>query len=283
MESKNMNISIFARPCFLGEDSSIKSGLYPFRLSSRIRGEEIAEYLGAKYNPTSGYENDLCIYVKPRTLDSVKDGSYVDFADGDYLIKLLEDRPKIKVIAISQYSYELLKEKLKNEIVFIPHHHINFEKTLREKKGITTGGYIGKPSSAAYSVNDEIKKRSKEIGLDFITCFNFENRQDAVDFYKQIDFLLIGDFGFYDAYYPFSQPTKMINAASFGIPSIASWRIGYKEFEGNYVQIKNMDELMVELKKFKDENYYNNWSNKIIEESEKYHISRIAELYKQLS
>ena len=32
--------------------------------SGIIRGEQVAHKLGAKLNPTSGYEDDVCIYVK---------------------------------------------------------------------------------------------------------------------------------------------------------------------------------------------------------------------------
>jgi hypothetical protein len=277
-----MSISFFARPSFLGNAlPSLTKEPYPFRLSSDIRAKQIAEYIGAKYNPTEGYENDLCIYVKPRSLDKVKDGDYVDVADGDYLIEPLKARHNIKVIAASQYSYEFLKQKLENELVLIPQQHLNWENAIRDRKGITTGGYIGKPSPQAFKINEEIRKRLKVIGFDFITCFSFKNRQDAVNFYKSIDLLIIG-FKAPDIDWPFATPQKMINAASFGVPSVAYKRAGYKEFEGNYIPVRTMDSLVAEVEKVKKEDYYTEWANKIIKETEKYHISKIAEMYKQL-
>lgn len=43
-----------------------------------------------------------------------------------------------------------------------------------------------------------------------------------------------------------------------------------------------MAELLEEVEKLKDPEYYNQWSRKIIKEAEKYHISNIAKLYLQL-
>lgn len=76
-------ISIFARPSYLGN-------LYPkhtkelntHRLSSRIRGEEIAKYGRFKLNPKSGYENDTCVWVKPTGLGHIRDGDWVGVLDG---------------------------------------------------------------------------------------------------------------------------------------------------------------------------------------------------------
>jgi hypothetical protein len=277
-----MNISIFARPHFIGKDLEAPGGpyFYIYRGSSLIRGEQVAKYIGAKYNPKSGYENDLCIYLKPKTLDSVKDGSYVDVSDaGEYLVEQLKNRLKIKVITSSQCTYEFVKERLKNDVVLIPEHHCNFERTVRSRKEINTVGFLGTPRSFTYPI-DEMRKRMKKIGIEFITNFNYKNRQDVVDFYKQIDLQIV----WYIAdNSPFKHPGKFINAASFGIPSIANPQVGYKEFEGNYISIKTIDSLIVEVEKMKNKDYYSQWSSKIMKAAEKYHISKIAEKYKQLT
>ncbi len=81
---------------------------------------------------------------------------------------------------------------------------------------------------------------------------------------------------------PHKIPTKIINAASFGIPSIAYPLRGYKEIEGYYVRASNMKELLTEVEKFKDKDYYKKWSGKVLKMSEKYHISEVAKLYKKL-
>lgn len=273
-------ISIFTRPSYIGnrypehtKESSV------LRVSARIRGDEIAEYLGAKLNPTSGYENDVCIHVKPKGLEKVRDGHWLDYLDGKNMALLLKERPQIKVIAASQSSFKHLKANLQNEVFLIPQHHINFERTKRERREITIGGYIGSPSPEAFKMYDGIKFRLKEIGFDFLTCFNFKTRQDAIDLYKSIDLFIIGVWKEKNTN---KMPTKVINAASFGIPSIAYPLKGYEDIEGYYVPARNIEELLVEVEKFKDKDYYNEWSKKVWEMSEKYHIDQIAGLYREL-
>lgn len=223
-----MNISFFAKPYFWGVSPKIVSGPFLHRGSSLIRGEQIASFLGAKYNPESGYENDICIYVKPRNLDKIKDGDYVDVIDEEYLIALLAQRPKINVIAASLYTYEVLRDKLKNKVVFIPQHHCNFERAKRNTDKATTAGFLSHPSNTNYGACKELEKELKKIGIEFLTCFDFKSRLDVVNFYKKIDVQIIGHFGRFNYKNPFAQPLKIINAASFGIPTIAVRREGYK-------------------------------------------------------
>lgn len=278
-----MNISIFARPYFFVDDPLLYSEPVLGRGTSLIRGEQMAQFLGAKYNPTSGYEQDLRIYLKPRSLDHIKDGDYVDVSDsGDFIIKLLEDRPKLKLIASSLATYEYLKESLPNKIVLIPEYHCNFERAKRTRDEITTGGYIGAPNPFIFSMNPNIKKRLAKIGLKFLTFYYFKNRQDVVDFYKKIDFQIIPHFWFDDSKI-YRHPIKMINAASFGIPTVAVRKSGYKEWEGNYIPVQSMEDMILEVEKLKNKDYYEMWSDKIIKAAEPYHIENIAKLYKQLT
>ena len=96
---------------------------YLHRVSSRVRGEEVANYLGWEMNK----EGSPCIWLKPRHLTNVKDGDYVDVLDDTDVIPLLVDRPKIKVISMSLVHHEYLKSILKNDITLIYHHHITFD------------------------------------------------------------------------------------------------------------------------------------------------------------
>lgn len=273
-------ISIFAKKPYLLDDA--EGGVFFQRLTGRVRGEEIAQYLGAKLNPTEGYENDICIYVKPPSLGHIKDGSYVDILDDKHAFECLKERPGIKVIAMSLSQYEYLKTQLKNEIVFIPHHHVNFENILSDRKEVMVCGYVGsRPSGYSNRINNKVKRELARIGLDFIPIFKYQTRQDIIDYYKKIDLQIIGYFNYHNESI-FRHPTKILNAASFGIPTIAQPILGYKEIEGYYVPVKDMDSLLAETEKMKNKEYYNQWSSKIIKEAEKYHISTIAKLYQQL-
>lgn len=271
-------ISIFAKHTYLLGNE--KQGLYLQRVSSRIRAEEITHYLGAKLNPREGFENDVCIYVKPTRLDHIKDGAYVDVLDDLYTFEHLKERPGIKVIAMSLPHFEFLKKELKNEVILIPHHHINFERIRRSRKKIITCGYVGVNTASHRSLNHKIKRALRKVNLYFVPLFLFQTRQDIINYYQSIDIQVIGYFDYHDI--PYYHPTKIINAASFGIPTVAGRRLAYKEFDNFYIPVDNMDELLTEIEKLKDRKYYNQWSDKVAKAAEKYHISNIAKLYQQL-
>lgn len=277
-----MNISFIAKPIFFKPGSN--GGVYPVRISSRVRGEEIANYLGANYSENGKYDkNDICIYLKPRSLKSMRDNDYVDILDGPKLIPMLKIRPKVKVIAMSKVQYDYLKKELKNEIFYIPHHHINFEKKRRIKNKVIVGGMIGKSTPLSYPIFNKVKKSLANVGIDLKECFSYETRQDILDFYNQIDFQVVWYWDMpadYDCFY--RHPTKIVNAASFGIPTITQKILGHMEFDGDYIPIKNYKDIAREAVKLKDSQYYGELSKRLVEKSKKYHISKIAKLYKQL-
>ena len=274
-------ISIFAAPSYIGRGYHAHVPLHATRLSSRIRAEEMSAYLGAKFNPTKGFKNDVCIHVKPRNIDNIRDGDWVDFLDSDRGVEAqLRAHPKVKVIAASQASYEYLKNRLPNEIVLIPSHHLNLERVKRKRRKISVAGYIGSPSVEATKSYEKIAQQLKKVGYDFITCFDYKERRDAINLYESIDLFIID---FWVDNRPHKIPTKIINAASFGIPTIAKPLLSYKELEGYYIPANNMSELLTEAKKFKDPTYYRQWAKKVSAMAEKYHIEKIAKLYRKLS
>lgn len=273
-------ISINAKPSYWARGHTREKYLH--RLSARIRGEEVVEYLGGKFNAATRKRDDVCIFVKPRHLQPVKDGDYVDLLDDLKVIPHLKEHPKVKVIAMSEVHYKYLKKLLTNEIVLIPHHHINFERAKRTRNKTLVGGIIGSPSRVAYEITQEIKNGLAKIGVDFTTCFDYKTRQDMVSYYKKIDFLVIFNLNSNDRNEFYRHPAKIINAASFGIPSLAQPIAGYQEVEGFYIPIETVDDIVREVEKLKDKNYYNQWSRKLIKEAEKYHISKTSKLYQNL-
>jgi glycosyltransferase involved in cell wall biosynthesis len=272
-------ISIFARPPYLGNRYHMK-GIALLRVSSQIRGYEMAEYLGAKLNPKDGYENDVCIHVKPRGLNRVLDGHWVDVLDEMDAVGWLKVRPKVKVISASKSSDDYLRSELENEIRLIPQHHINFDNLRRSGGEVTTGGYVGAISPTAVGIYSGVAERFKEVGMAFKTCLDFKTREDSINLYKSIDIFVIADFS--PDYNPNKIPTKIINAASFGVPSVAFPLSGYKEIEGAYIRVTDMNQLMEEVAKLRNKEYYSFRSKIALEMSQRYHISKIAELYKKL-
>lgn len=276
-----MSISFFAKHTYLLDDPAEPGKVFWQRLTSRVRAEEIAGYLGAKLNPTKGYENDVCIYIKWYRFDQVKDGGYIDVLDDRYAVERLKDRPGTKVIAMSKPHFDFLKSVLKNKIVYIPHHHINFGRIKRNRKRIVNCGYVGSNPTRDVKLNKELASRLKKIGLNFIPYYHFDTREDIVDYYKKIDLQIIGRFDLLDN--PYYHQTKIVNAMSFGIPTIASPRLGYIEVKDFYITVNNLDELIEAAKMMTNPNNYNKWPEKLISEAEKYHISNIAKLYQSLA
>lgn len=248
-------------------------------LSTRIRGYEIAKFLDVQINPEKRNEGDVCIHIKPSNLNGIEDGDYVDVLDGGKFIKKLMKRPKINLIACSKASQKFLKERVPNKVIFIPHQHLNWERQKRERKKVDTCGYIGSTPSV-YEIYEQIGKNLKKIGFDFKTLFKFKKREDAVDLYRSIDILVIGAWENGDPNIH-KIPTKIINAASYGIPSVAYPLRGYKEIEGFYLSANNMKELLAGVKRLKAE--YDQWPAKLIKMAEPYHIENIVKLYQKLT
>jgi len=248
---------IHARPTFWGTGYTKDEHLH--RVSTRIRAEEVTEYLG---------EVKTEIWIKPRHLTNVKDGEYVDVLDDLEVIPELKKRPKVKVIAMSLVHKEYLEKELPNEITLIYHHHINFERARHIPNKELLGGMVGTPSKQIYKVVADIKKL-----FNFEPYFNYKNREDMIAYYKKIDYLVIWDFGKKDCYY--RHPTKIMNAASFGIPTFAIPLDGYREVEGFYFPIEKIEDI--DLTKITPE-----FCDKIYKEAEKYHISNTTKAYERL-
>lgn len=279
-----MNLSFIAKPEWskIGENGKP----YPVRLTSRVRGKEIAEFLGAEYSENGTSRNDIRIFLKPRSLDSIKDGDYIDLLDEIKIIDDLKKRPRVKVITMSKVQHDYLKKVLKNKLTLIPHHHINIENKTKSKKRSKTlvGGIIGKPVPIVYSFFSDIKQVLTKEGIELKGCFDYQTRQDIVDFHSQIDFQIIwfpDQAAEKDRFY--RHPTKIINAASFGIPTIAQDILGHQEFDGDYIKAGSYEEIAQEAVKLKDNRLYKDLSERLIERAKEYHISQIAQLYQQLT
>jgi hypothetical protein len=250
-----------------------------FRISGTVRGSQIADYLGAKLNPKSGWEKDICIHLKPANLKCVRDGDYVDILDSKPEAALkLKDRPKIKVIAMNTPHRDWLKTFLPNEVVIIPHYHLNFERIKRARKEVTTCGYIGTNSPFHIEVNKKVRVKLERAGFKFIGLFNFTNREEIVEFYKSIDIQVIGYFDFIKDC-PYYHEKKILDAMSFGIPTIAGEKLGYRDINDYYIHANNLDELIAEAIKLKG-----GWdAERLIKKAEEYHIKNIATKYENLS
>lgn len=291
-----MSISIFAKRAFLNinphepfaeRKRPLRKGQgHLLRVSSIIRGEQVAEQIGAKFNPESGYENDVCIYVKPyfkKRQDAKADikfegKPYLDMIDGHNLAQLAERHPEVTVIVCSQADYDIMTKVIPNKIVVIPQHHCNFERVKRTRKKVTTVGCIGTRLAFPY-LPKNLKKELAKRKMELIEFSRFFTRQDIIDFYLKIDVQIV--------WRPYkkilSNPLKLVNAASFGIPTIALDENAFKEISGCYMPVKTLDEFLIYLDALKIvPGLYDICSTRCLEKAEEYHIENIGKLYKAL-
>lgn len=286
-------ISIFAKPTFLNinpsEDFSkrtkpIKKGVgHLMRVSSMIRGDQIADSIGAKFNPQSGYENDVCIYVKPMVRigeDFNFEGrvNYIDIVDGHNLGQLALRHPNVKIITCSESDRDAMRSSVPNEVILIPQHHCNYNREIRERSGITRMGVIG-TRDAFPLLPENLKGELLTRGIELVEFSQFYSRQDIIDFYKSIDLQIV-----WRPYHKtLSNPLKIVNASSFGIPTIALDEPTFKEMEGCYIPVSYFGDFLEALDSLlASKNMYQEYSLRCLDRSKAYHIDEISKLYKQL-
>ncbi len=272
-------INFFAKPPFMMKHLQ--------RVSSIVRGEQIAAYMGnARLNPETINEGDVNIFVKPHIkagndFDFPKN-SWIDIQDGWDLVSTLKKYPEVGVIAYGDLAQETLSKHLKNKIALIPHHHVNFERTKRNRFRVKKVGITGSGEAIKF-IPDEIKEGLKKRGVDLEYYDNFYPRMSVARFHESIDIHM--------HWRPFlkrklSCPFKIINAASFGVPTIALDEPSFEEVKGTYISVKTPQEWLNAfdfLRNGQNQSYqYALRANKGLEIAEKYHISNIAKLYETL-
>lgn len=286
-----MPISIFAQPAHTNTNPSQPHDGKPprtghlQRVSSIIRGEQIAERLGARLNPDP-YQvtDDVCIYVKPH----VKHGdpftfaglrSYLDIVDAWGLVPLLMRYPKVGVIACSEQDGATLRLRLSNPVTVIPQHHCNFERVPRTRTGVTRVGVIGVDKAFDF-LPAGLAPALAQRGIE-LECFSkFYSRQDIVAFYQRIDVQVV--------WRPYrmrlSNPLKIVNAASFGVPTIALHESVFDELGDCVYQVADLPELLVKLDELRAwPLLYEQYSAHCLRAAERYHIDRVCEMYRRLN
>ena len=275
-----MNISFFAQPPYVLRHLQ--------RVSTIIRAEQIAAYMqNARLNPTGGYENDVCIYVKPNVKpdqDFKFEGHpYLDMVDGFELRHLLNRFPEVPAIVFSDMDAETMPKYVSNKIIVIPHQHINFERVRRERDNIRKVGVIGSVDAFKF-IPDEIRHGLANRGIELVEHLIMFPRTTVTKFYIQMDVMLVWR-PYYLPYQPgLYNPFKIVNASAFGVPTIALDEPAFAEMGGCYITVQTPEEFLTQLDALRSsQTLYNNMAKICLHKSEKYHIENIAKLYQQLS
>jgi hypothetical protein len=257
--------------------------------SSTIRGEQVAEKLGARF----GYDLRDCdnvVFVK--CMDNkvplkMFKNVYLDLVDSDGFLPLLQANPEIKVIVTSSMGGRYVSARIQNRVVVIPEHHCNFERSFRTRKEVTTVGYVGSASCLDLSVI-VLKEEFAKIGLDFVWLFVDGvdiTRKDICDFYKKIDIQLSFRLPRLLENMPpeLKNCLKLTNAGSFGIPTIGYPELCWDEFGCGFVAAGNVNDLTTVALALKDKkDFYNTVASQAFEKAQAYHIDEIATLYEEI-
>lgn len=262
------------------------SFFYAAGTAGYVRGKQIADRLGAKKNPTTGFENDTCIYVKVIPPEDHPKKTYLDVDDAPRAAKWLLNHPEVGVIATCENSLNYLSKQLqRDDIVVIPHAHCNYERFVRPNRPRKTVGIIGSKTSFQYPI-DDFREKLKEIGLELLYEPNYwetyqYNREKVCDFYKQIDIQVCWRPKMYAK--PFKNPNKLVNAGSFGIPTVAYFEIGFFDWIGDFISDQSIEGMIRWLKELKEnDNFYRAYATRALKQAEECHIDHIIEKYKKL-
>lgn len=251
--------------------------------SGKVRAIQIAEYLGnARVGPDSGYEDDICIYVKIRPPRHYPEHTYVDVMDEPWVLPWIKRHPTIKLIAISQTCKAFLDKELgRDNTILIPENHCNYERTVLDRPVIHRVGVIGGPNAFQFS-HDEFTQKMADLGLEFVHYKDYDNRRDVIKFYQSIDIQVV--WRQWLNFPELNNPLKLINAMSFGIPTIAYPEISYKtELDGYFIPVTTIDDMVAHIKRMVDDRaYYDEWRMKGVAKAEEYHIDNISKLYRAL-
>jgi hypothetical protein len=275
-----MNISFFAQPPYINRHLQ--------RVSTILRGEQMAAHMqNARLNPTSGYQDDVCIYVKPhikRDQEVNFEGHpYLDMVDGFELWHTLNKYPEVPAIVFSDMDMETMSNHVKNKLICIPHQHVNFERVRREREGVTRVGMIGSEGAFVH-IPDEVRHGLANRGIKLIEHSIMYPRMSVVKFYQNIDVQIVWR-PYQLPYRPgLYNPFKIVNTSSFGVPTIALDEPAFKEMEGCYLPVSTAEEFLEKLDALKtSSSLYGDMAKLCLQKSERYHIDNIAKLYQALT
>ena len=251
-------------------------------MSGSIRAKQIAAHMGCRINPTEGYEDDICIFVKwtPAIL-SWKE-RYFDIVDKHQCLKWLKKNEDCHAIAISKSAQEYMGNELNNKIVMIPQQHVNFDREKRTRTEVKVVGFCGEYHTFQ-PFEDEIREKLAKIGMELNFYHQYKTRQNVIDFYKKIDIQIVWrvEPGYVKM---LKNPLKLSNAGSFGIPTVSYPEVSFVgEYDGCFMPATTIDEMVGMIDDLRrDDKLYLEMSRLASDRAEMYHIDRIAELYGRL-
>lgn len=260
--------------------------------SGEIRGRQIAGAIGGVVDPETVHPDDVLVCIKSHPSDALVEyvrRVYVDVDDNSGLMPYLSEHPEVVPIAASVVGQQYINEHAgRDDTIVIPPHHCNFERAMRVQKSpptIQTAGFIGYEENLHLDCV-KLTEALAAIGIKFVTKFDAATREDVCEFYHSIDIQIT--FRKPDAKVnpapELRDVTKLINAGSFGIPTVATPEPTYvDEFNGCFLPVESLYDVVQQCKRLLSDGWlYHHLSVAALDRAEQYHISHVAPVFANL-
>jgi len=250
-----------------------------------IRGIQMADRLGGRFNPEDGYEGDVCIYILGHCPTREPWRAFHDVIDcGIPRLKRVNCMTQGPVIAVSEEQLTVLPDYFGTRPLYlIPQHHCNFDNETRPDRPVRTVGCIGGDSAIQWP-HHAVDRLMKEIGMEWRFSSDYSRRHKVVRFYRGLDIQVSFRPTHTRDLVRHMNPLKLSNAGSFGIPTVAFPEPAYtREWTNECLWAENMGEVVAQVRRLRDEPaLYEEMSARVREKAKGYHIERIAGLYRAL-
>jgi hypothetical protein len=247
-----------------------------------VRGRQVAERIGGKFNPTEGFEDDVCIFVGSRPRFEMPLRTFLDPGEKRLQLHYIAHYKQIRVISWSNAQFARLTYLYPGRpIHLVPQHHCNFENEQRPNRPILKVGVVG-PHTSVYHPLGDISDRLEKVGFKFYLTKTPRNQREAADAYKELDIQLV--FRNILPGLEYRSPLKVINAGSFGIPTVAFPEPAFEmEAKGAYLPATTIEELVEgAVSLATDPSLYRKYVDASRALAENYHIDKILPYYRKL-
>jgi len=255
--------------------------------SRLIRAYQIADRLDCAVNePPSGECKNL-IFVKtfPVEIEELyrQYNIFVDVVDSDVIFPTLAKYPNIRVLAISRTAVDYIEARLENKVFYVPEHHCNFDNFIIPHRTAKIVGFVGYKECFDLPF-DAVGFALDKLGLEFVCKFvdDSTTREDVVEFYKTIDIQLCFRSPRNIVGMPpeLKNPLKIVNAASFGIPTVSYPEISYMREFSPYLTGRTIDDICSHIERVKKLDV--DIRHQLVEKAKPYHIDKVVDIYRDM-
>ncbi len=271
--------------------------------SDRCRGEDIARRMGmpCDIDPSEINSADVVIMIKHVRAMAVNRAGraiadIVDGARGDTYAWIRKAPRKIEVMTMTPDAARYVGEEFfpHNRCIWMPHTHVNDERRVREPgREIKTLGYNGVDRGFPRAEWEEFAKLAIKAGFSLSRAHhaakrNGDPRKACADWYYGIDIQVAFRRQYDDPELPLCMkgPTKLNNAGSFGIPSVALPEMAFERnygMPGNYSQAHSPTDMVDVCKALRDHPaLYAERAAAARRAAVPYHIDNVVKRYEEL-